>query len=82
MTKFNLIGAGIIGGLACVITAIIVTARRDQGYMGDTDLIYIWAFFLGIIGFIIGGFVVGGFEKFKNETVEERQKRLKKLGLL
>jgi hypothetical protein len=48
--------------------------QRNRGNMGDTDVIYIWTVVVGIIG--------GSFEKFENETDEERKKRLKRMGLI
>uniref|UniRef100_A0A6C0JLV4 Uncharacterized protein n=1 Tax=viral metagenome TaxID=1070528 RepID=A0A6C0JLV4_9ZZZZ len=85
MVKFNMIGAGVVGGLALVLMAWFLMVQRDRGNMGDTDAIYIWAFVVGIIGFIGGGFFGGSFEKFENETDEERnerKKRLKRMGLI
>jgi hypothetical protein len=82
MVKFNMIGAGVVGGLALVLMAWFLMVQRDRGNMGDTDAIYIWAVVVGIIGFIGGGFIGGSFEKFENETDEERKKRLKRMGLI
>lgn len=76
MVKFNLIGAVSVGLVAALLMAWFVTVQRDRGHMGDTGMVYIWAFVVGILGFVGGGFIGGSFEKFENETEEERQKRL------
>ena len=82
MVKFNMIGAIVLGCLAFVLMAWFIMVQRHRGNMGETDAVYIWALVVGIIGFICGGFIGGSFEKFENETDEERKKRLKKMGLI
>ena len=81
MVKFNMTGAWTVGVLALVLMAWFLTVQRDRGNTGDTDYIYIWAFVVGIIGFFGGGYIGGSFEKFENETKEERENRMKRLSL-
>lgn len=67
MVKFNMIGAVVIGVIALVLMAWFLMVQRDRGNTGDTDSIYVWAFVVGIIGFVVGGFIGGSFENFENE---------------
>jgi len=71
MVKFNIIGAGVVGGILLIATAWFVTIQRDRGNMGDTDAVYIWAVVMGIIGFVTGGFIGGSFEKFKHCGIQK-----------
>ena len=73
MAKFNMIGAIVVGSILLLLTAWLVTVQRDRGNMGDTDMVYIWAVVMGIIGFVVGGFIGGSFEKFEQCGILKKQ---------
>ena len=72
MAKFNIISAAVVGGILLLLTALLVTVQRDRGSMGDTNMVYIWAVVMGIVGFVAGGFIGGSFEKFEHRGIPKK----------
>lgn len=85
MTKFNIIGAAVLGVITGLISGFYISNVRERNEWGEG--MYTWVVIFAALAFTAGGFLVGlfqkeNYERFKNETDDEYKRRMKRMKIM